>query len=66
MELYMWSLHVTGRERVHPAIWQAAERLESEHGIVCGEFRKRDLQREVTRFLGGLQLLVGADWALCR
>ena len=22
MDLYMWSLHVTGRERVHPSIWQ--------------------------------------------
>jgi hypothetical protein len=51
MDLYMWSLHVTGREHVHPAIWQAADSLESEHGIVCRNFRKRDLQREVTRFL---------------
>jgi hypothetical protein len=51
MDLYMWSLHVTGREHVHPAIWQAADRLESEHGIVCRKCRKRDLQQEVTRFL---------------
>jgi len=51
MDLYMWSLHVTEREHVHPAIWQAADRLESEHGIVCRNFRKRDLQQEVTRFL---------------
>jgi GNAT superfamily N-acetyltransferase len=51
MDLYMWSLHVTGREHVHPAIWQAADRLESEYGIVCRSFRKRDLQQEVTRFL---------------
>jgi GNAT superfamily N-acetyltransferase len=51
MDLYMWSLHVTGRERVHPAIWQAADRLESEHGIACRNLVKRDLQREVTRFL---------------
>jgi GNAT superfamily N-acetyltransferase len=51
MDLYMWSLHVTGREHVHPAIWQAADRLESDHGIVCRNFRKKDLQDEVTRFL---------------
>jgi GNAT superfamily N-acetyltransferase len=51
MDLYMWSLHVTGRENVHPAIWEAAERLESDHGIVCRGFRKRDLQQEVMRFL---------------
>jgi hypothetical protein len=51
MDVYMWSLHVTGRERVHPAIWEAASKLESEHGIVCRNFRKRELQREVGRFL---------------
>jgi GNAT superfamily N-acetyltransferase len=51
MDVYMWSLHVTGREEVHPAIWQAADQLESEHGIVCRGFRKRDLHQEVTRFL---------------
>jgi hypothetical protein len=51
MDLYMWSLHVTGRENVHPALWRAADRLESEHGIVCRNFRKRDLQQEITRFL---------------
>jgi GNAT superfamily N-acetyltransferase len=41
---------VTGRDRVHPAIWDAAERLEAEHGIVCRGFRKRELQQEVGRF----------------
>ncbi|HEY1458298.1 MAG TPA: hypothetical protein VGF15_07245 [Solirubrobacteraceae bacterium] len=51
MDVYMWSLHVTGREKVHPAIWQAADRLESEHGIVCRAFRKREMHQEVTRFL---------------
>ena len=51
MDLYMWSLDVTGREKVHPAIWKVADKLESEHGIVCRNFRKKDLQDEVTRFL---------------
>ena len=51
MDVYMWSLHVTGRDKVHPAIWEAADKLESEHGIVCRNFRKKELQQEVTRFL---------------
>ena len=42
---------VDRREKVHPAIWEAADKLESEHGIVCRNFRKKDLQAEVTRFL---------------
>ena len=65
MDVYMWSLHVTGREKVHPAIWEAADRLESEHGIVCRQFRKRDLQRrsrasEVYNTACGAQLGVRA------
>jgi hypothetical protein len=51
MDLYMWSLDVTRRDKVHPAIWEMADKLESEHGIVCRNFRKRNLQAEVTRFL---------------
>ncbi len=51
MDLYMWSLDVSGREKVHPAIWETAEKLESEHGIVCRNFRKKDLKEEVGRFL---------------
>jgi GNAT superfamily N-acetyltransferase len=51
MDLHMWSLWVTGRDRVHQAIWDAASRVEAEHGIVCRSMRKRDLAAEVRRFL---------------
>ncbi|HXQ00556.1 MAG TPA: hypothetical protein VN845_10910 [Solirubrobacteraceae bacterium] len=51
MDLYMWSLHVTGRENVHPAIWETADKLEADHGIVCRNFNKKDLHAEITRFL---------------
>src|ERR1700677_3770686 len=51
MDLYMWKLYVQDREKVHPAIWETAEKLESEHGIVCRNFRKQDLQAEVGRFV---------------
>jgi GNAT superfamily N-acetyltransferase len=51
MDLYMWSLNVSGRDKVHPAIWEMADKLESEHGIVCRNFSKKDLQAEVGRFL---------------
>jgi GNAT superfamily N-acetyltransferase len=51
MDLYMWSLWVNERDRVHAAIWEQASKLESDHGIVCRNFRKKDLQVEVGRFL---------------
>ena len=63
MDLYMWSLHVEERENVHPAIWQAADRLESEHGIVCRNFRKHELQAEVTRFLEVYNAAWENNWA---
>ena len=51
MDAFMWELYVDKRERVHPAIWEMAERVESEHGIVVRPANKRDLQAEVERFL---------------
>ena len=51
MDLLMWSLNVSGRDRVHPSIWEAAARVESEHGITVRPMRKRDLENEVERFL---------------
>ena len=63
MDLYMWSLYVDKREKVHPAIWEAADRLESEHGIVCRNFRKKDLQAEVTRFLEVYNAAWENNWA---
>jgi GNAT superfamily N-acetyltransferase len=51
MDTLMWSLDVANREEVHPAIWEMAAKVETEHGIVCRPFRKRDLQNEVTKFM---------------
>jgi GNAT superfamily N-acetyltransferase len=51
MDTLMWSLDVINRDRVHPAIWEMAEKVQTEHGITCRGMRKRDLEAEVGRFL---------------
>jgi GNAT superfamily N-acetyltransferase len=51
MDLLMWELRVTGRDKVHPALWEMAAKVESEHGITTRSMRKRDLEAEVNRFL---------------
>src|SRR5436305_2048863 len=51
MDAFMWELYVSERERVHPSIWEMAERVQSEHGIIVRPMRKRDLEAEVGRFL---------------
>ncbi len=63
MDLLMWSLHVTGRDRVHQAIWDAADRVESQHGIVCRSMRKKDLENEVKRFLEVYNAAWETNWA---
>jgi GNAT superfamily N-acetyltransferase len=51
MDTLMWELRIEGRDKVHPAIWEMAGKVETEHGITCRPMRKRDLQAEVTRFM---------------
>ena len=63
MDLYMWSLHISGRENVHPAIWEAADKLEAEHGIVVRKFRKKDMHAEITRFLEVYNAAWENNWA---
>jgi GNAT superfamily N-acetyltransferase len=51
MDLYMWDLFVSDRDSVHPAIWEAAEQVESKYGITVRPMRKRDMEAEIGRFL---------------
>ncbi len=51
MDTLMWRLEIAGRDRVHPAIWDVAERVESKHGITVRPMRKRDIEAEIDRFL---------------
>jgi len=51
MDTFMWSLDVVDRDSVHPAIFEMAAKVESEHGIVCRGMRKRNIEVEVGRFL---------------
>jgi GNAT superfamily N-acetyltransferase len=63
MDLLMWSLHISGRSRVRDAIWRIAEKVESEHGIVVRQMRKRDLDAEVSRFLEVYNAAWERNWA---
>jgi len=51
MDLYMWSLDVTQRAHVHPAIWKVAAEVESKYGITVRNMRKKDMEAEIGRFL---------------
>jgi GNAT superfamily N-acetyltransferase len=51
MDAYMWELYIDKRDSVHPAIWEMAAKVKTEHGIDVRPMRKRDLESEVKRFL---------------
>jgi hypothetical protein len=51
MDTLMWELRISGRDKVHPAIWKVAERVESKHGIVVRPMRKKHIRAEIDRFL---------------
>jgi GNAT superfamily N-acetyltransferase len=63
MDLLMWSLHISGRSKVRDAIWRRADRVESEYGIVVRPMRKRDMDREVDRFLEVYNAAWERNWA---
>ena len=51
MDLYMWELWIKeARERVVPAIIEAAEKLEPEHGITIRHMTRRHLRRDLDLF----------------
>jgi GNAT superfamily N-acetyltransferase len=61
-DLLMWNLEVEDREKVLPIIWEMAEKLEPEHGIVLRHMRKRDLQAELDRFLEIYNIAWSHNW----
>ena len=50
MDLLMWHLHISDREKLLPVLFELAERLEPDHGITVRHMRKSDLADEVERF----------------
>jgi GNAT superfamily N-acetyltransferase len=50
VDLYMWELHISGRDRVLPVIWELAEKLGPEHGIRLRRMRRRSLRKDLDVF----------------
>jgi GNAT superfamily N-acetyltransferase len=50
MDLLMWNLEVTERDKVMPVIWELAEKVQSEHGIRVRPMRRRQLRKDLDSF----------------
>jgi GNAT superfamily N-acetyltransferase len=55
MDLLMWWLELGGQmysaEGFHPMIHEVARKVSTEHGVKIRDFRKKDIQAEITRFI---------------
>jgi GNAT superfamily N-acetyltransferase len=50
MDLLMWNLEVTDRDKVLPVIWELAAKAESEHGIRVRPMRRWQLRKDMDSF----------------
>jgi GNAT superfamily N-acetyltransferase len=50
MDVLMWNLEVTERDKVLPVIWELAEKAQSEHGIRVRPMRRRQLRKDMDSF----------------
>jgi len=50
VDTFMWSLHISGRDRVMPIIWDLAEQLEPKHGIRIRKMTRRGLRKDLDAF----------------
>jgi hypothetical protein len=50
IDLWMWELHIEGRDAIVPGIVEMAERLEPDHGIRIRHMSRRRLRRDLDLF----------------
>lgn len=50
MDLLMWNLEVSDREKVLPVIFELADKVQSEHGIRVRPMRRRQLRKDMDAF----------------
>ena len=62
MDLLMWNLEVTERDKVLPVIFELAEKVESEHGIRVRPMRRRQLRKDMDAFAEVYNSAWSSNW----
>jgi hypothetical protein len=52
IDLYMWALDISDREKILPVIFELAEQARTTHGIELRHLRRRDLSRDIKGVFG--------------
>jgi GNAT superfamily N-acetyltransferase len=50
MDLWMWELDISDREKIMPIIFELAEQTEPKHGVKIRKMSRRSLRRDMDRF----------------
>ena len=62
MDLYMWNLEVTERDRVMPVIWELADKAQTEHGICVRPMRRSQLRKDLDSFADVYNAAWSKNW----
>ncbi|MDQ8045408.1 MAG: hypothetical protein AAGC46_11655 [Solirubrobacteraceae bacterium] len=60
MDLNMWALEIDDRDKVHPAIFAAAETARTEHGLRLEKITRRSLKKDISE---DFRRLFNAAWS---
>ena len=63
MDLLKWELHISDREKMLPVLFELAEKVEPEHGVIVRPMRKRHFQAEVRAFMEVYNSAWEKNWA---
>ena len=50
MDLWMWELDISDREKIIPVVFELAEQVEPKHGVHIRKMTRRSLRRDLDRF----------------
>ncbi|MDQ3678066.1 MAG: hypothetical protein M3401_14935 [Actinomycetota bacterium] len=50
IDLYMWELEISGREKILPIIFELAEQSETKHGVELVKMKRRHLRKHIGAF----------------
>ena len=65
MDLFMWELTISDREKVLPILFQMAEELEPKHGIRVRKWDLKNLEDEVRGFVEIYNAAWSTNWGFC-
>jgi GNAT superfamily N-acetyltransferase len=62
MDLWMWELDISDREKIIPVVFELAEQVEPKHGVQIRKMTRRSLRRDMDRFADVYNSAWSGNW----